>query len=242
MYSENKNYLITGVKSGLGKYLYQNIPNSVGLTRENRQKTIDQCRQLDNLTVLHCAFNAKRDIEDHYRYLEDNILLTSDLLSIPHHKFVYFSSIDVYKEFTPYSFTKKLAEGLVAEKSNNYLILRLSALLGPSMRKNSLIKILDGKSNLTLSCESTFNYILQSDIIDTLQSEIVENLVGTYNFVSSTNTTLNEVAEYYNKKVIFGKFKYETNLGPSNGMKNINPKKERTSLETIGEYLKECYE
>ena len=28
-------FLVTGVNSGLGKYLYENLPNSLGLNRDN---------------------------------------------------------------------------------------------------------------------------------------------------------------------------------------------------------------
>ena len=30
-----KDFLITGINSGLGKYLYNNLPNSLGLNRDN---------------------------------------------------------------------------------------------------------------------------------------------------------------------------------------------------------------
>jgi len=239
MLFENKTFLVTGIASGLGKYLYENIPNSLGLTRGNKKEIFEEARTRKNLVILHSAFNRERDIEDYYKYLEDNITLTEELLTLPHIKFIYFSSVDIYKDFTPYSFTKMMAESVVCEKAKGYLVLRLSALLGNTTRKNSLLKILEGNAVLTLSCESFFNYILQSDILDLLKQGTAQDKSGVYDFVSSTNVTLGEVARHYDKQVSFGEFRYETITGDTCGISNLNPKGHRTSLETIEEFLNE---
>ena len=196
---ENKTYLITGAASGLGKYLHENIPNSLGLTRTNKKEMFQEAESSENLVILHSAFNRDKDIDDYYKYLEDNISLTEELLSLPHIEFVYFSSIDVYGDFTPYSFTKMMAESVVCERADKYLVLRLSALLGNTARKNSLLRILEGNANLTLSPKSSFNYVLQSDILELLNQGTADIDNGIYNFISSTNITLEEVARHYGK-------------------------------------------
>lgn len=239
MRSENRNYLVTGINSGLGKYLHENISDSLGLTRFNKQETLEEAKLKKGLIILHSAFNRERDIEDYYKYLEDNISLTEELLTLPHVKFIYFSSVDIYKDFTPYSFTKMMAESVVYERAKDYLVLRLSALLGNTTRKNSLLKILEGNATLTLSSESSFNYVLQSDILDLLKQETIDKKSGIYDFISSTSVTLGEVARYYNKDVSFGEFKYETKTGDNCGVSNLNPNGHRTSLETIEEFLNE---
>ena len=89
MYSTNK-ILITGTTSGLGKYLYENIPNSISL---NRKDTF-----IDNNfdVIIHNAFSPqganKNDIKDYYKYINDNILLTKKLVDIKPKKFIYIST------------------------------------------------------------------------------------------------------------------------------------------------------
>ena len=95
MYSTNK-ILITGTTSGLGKYLYENIPNSISL---NRKDTF-----IDNNfdVIIHNAFSPqganKNDIKDYYKYINDNILLTKKLVDIKPKKFIFISTGDVYRD------------------------------------------------------------------------------------------------------------------------------------------------
>ena len=74
MPSEN-NTLITGINSGLGKFLHEEIEGSIGLNRENKNKILSSVSLNGVDTIIHCAFNSKRDITDHYAYLNDNIFL-----------------------------------------------------------------------------------------------------------------------------------------------------------------------
>jgi nucleoside-diphosphate-sugar epimerase len=236
-HSKDKTYLVTGVNSGLGKYLHRNLPGSLGLTRSNREHILDRCEKIENLVILHCAYNSKRDVQNYSEYLDDNVFLTMELLSLPHTRFVYFSSVDVYGVLTPYSFLKRAVGDLVATMADDYLILKLPAILGPDMRKNSLVRILDSEGPLTLSSASSFNYVLQSDILTMVAGATATTKVGEYDFVSATNVTLEQIAARYNKEIDFGEFTYETNLSQVLVENNIHPHKERTSLETIELFL-----
>ena len=67
-------------------------------------------------------------------------------MSLSHTKFVFLSSIDVYREEDSiYKMTKLMAESIVSKEASNALILRASAIVGPAMRKNSLVKIIEDK-------------------------------------------------------------------------------------------------
>ncbi len=68
-------FLITGIGSGLGKYLFNNLPNSLGLNRNNFNLVKDE----DYDTIIHCAFNKENIITDYKKYLDDNIFLTQRL-------------------------------------------------------------------------------------------------------------------------------------------------------------------
>lgn len=241
MPSENKTYLITGVNSGLGKFLYENLPGALGLSRDNKYEILEQAASTENVTVLHAAFNSKRDIEDYSQYIEDNIFLTEDLLHLGCTKFVYFSSVDVYGSFTSYSFMKRCAEDFVKKHNPDALILRLPVILGPTIRKNSLIRLMEDKE-LTLHQESNFNYVLQNDILEAVTNDEVLARTGAYNFVASESVRLLDLAEDYNKNVRFGHYTYETNLNDLTEVENLYHYPERTSRDVVELFLRNYYE
>ena len=241
MLLENNNVLITGINSGLGAYLYRNVANAFGLTRENKGEVLRACSRVSDLTIIHCAFNPRLTPANVYEYVSDNLFLTKELLFVPHKKFIYISSVGVYETYaSPYGLTKQFAEATVANESSNFLILRAPALLGPTMRSNSLIKIIEGgEEPLSLSSESSFNYVLQSDILEIIKTSIDQDVKGIYNCVTSKNVTLAEVAEKYNKTPAFGEYKYATPEISNAEISKLFPLLKRTSLETIEQYIKE---
>ena len=103
-----------------------------GLTRENAQVILGTSASAAGFEVIiHCACNSAKSVAEPelYDYYADNVVLTSRLSAIPHRKFVFFSSVDVYDKdgsvkyedgpacaaegMTPYSFTKLVSEALV---------------------------------------------------------------------------------------------------------------------------------
>ena len=171
MSSTNK-ILVTGVTSGLGKYIYENVPDCVGLTRGNR----------------------------HY--------VLNELVNTKHTKFIYISSLAVYDEgYSNYKSTKLYSESIVEKKSDNFLIVRVPAMLGVDIRPNSIWKILNEKKpQLTLHQDSTFNYVLHSDVLD----YILSGVSGISDFISDENITLGKVNEILDGSCIFGDYKFVT--------------------------------
>ena len=205
--------LVTGNKSGLGRYLYENL-GGLGFDRDNFNRCIKEIRQKGSDVIIHCAFNPAKDIDTKllYSYLYDNVLLTRELVSLLHKKFIFISTVEVYPKKNVihtekeginvslvgdlYAFTKLMSEVIIMNNCPNYLILRPSAFLGRYSRKNSLIKILDEEScSLTLTSNSRFNYVLHSDMLNFIQFAIKDDLKGIYNIASSKNISLSEVAE-----------------------------------------------
>ena len=89
------------------------------------------------------------------------------------------------QELTFYNFTKRMAESIVENKSANSLILRVSAMLGSSMRKNNILKIIDDeKPKLSLTFDSTYSLILHSHVADIISKSIFQGLVGKYDVVA----------------------------------------------------------
>ena len=214
--------LVTGASSGLGKYLKEYF-HAEAFDR-NAPMTMPET-PYD--AIIHCAFNLSRDIpaEQEAQYMEDTLGLTQRLLALPHQRFVFISTIDVYPPQNKtrneadeihseqiegrYGQTKFLAELLVNMQGENPLILRPSAMLGPYIRKNSLLKILSGENpTLTLASDSIFNYVLHEDIAKFIDSMLDTSVSGTFNIAASTNVMFGEICDRFQKPAQFGNYRY----------------------------------
>jgi len=136
---------------------------------------------------------------------------------------------------------KKCAEDLVKKTHPESLILRLPAILGPTIRKNSLIRLMK-EEDMTLHIESIFNYVLQNDILEAVTDEKTLEHAGVYNFVAAANVSLLELAQRYKKDARFGAYRYETSLTDSPSVGNLYPYPDRTSLEVVELFLRNYYE
>ena len=225
-------YLISGNKSGLGKYLFDNLPNSIGFGRGG-QYVIQNCDH-----IIHCAFNKEDNITDHYQYLEDNIFLTKKLLNCYNKKFIYISTIDVYNQNqNTYSLFKQFSESIV-KKYPKTLILRCSMMLGPTMKSNHVTKLKDNIEKIGLSGDSTFNYILMEDIYNFIINEDLSKYNGVIDFTSNSNTKLSEVKQYFNSITKLGNYKYESlNLENPNSIHILNPKYNKSSIDNLKTYF-----
>ena len=230
------NVLVTGTSSGLGKYIASQI-NCAVLTRNNSKSALNKSYD----TIIHCAFNSRKNVNNYYDIVRDNIFLTKDLCQIPHNKFVFISSIDVYQEEDNlYKTSKLMSESIVSKMATKPLILRCSAILGETMRKNNFRKIVeDVDPDLSLSGESSFNYILQEDILNFINIALKKNYNGIVDFISATNITLQEIADLLEKKVNFGSYVYKTPELSSESLASVWPPAALTSKQNVKRYLKD---
>lgn len=219
--------LITGTRSGLGKHVIE----SFGGTSWNRQTSTrekEEIKKDGRGVIIHCAFNSRQSVnsDNLYNYLADNVLLTEELTTIPHQKFVFVSSVDVYPKQPKlhsedevidvnevngiYGITKLMSESLVKSHCPNHLILRCVSLLGKHSKKNSLIRILEEEGcTLTLTSNSRFNYVLHRDVSAFIQLAINKDIQGLYNLASLDYVTLQEVATMLGRQVNFGIYHYD---------------------------------
>jgi hypothetical protein len=224
------NFLITGIKSGLGKFLYMNLPNSLGLDRNGfnliKNKSFD--------TIIHCAFNKENIITDHKKYLDDNIFLTQHLKKLKYSKFVYISTVDVYQENpTMYATFKKFSETLL---DSDDLILRCSMMLGDTMKPNHTNKLKNNEKNIGLSGESVFNYILMEDLAEFFISGDYKKYNSVVDFVSNDLVKLKDVKKYFNSTTELGNHVYENNLDFVNPIFTLNEKYNKSSLNNLRQY------
>lgn len=206
-----KNFLVTGVSGGLGKYLFDNLPNSNGLHRNNFNDIASESYE----TIIHCAFNKENQITDYKKYIQDNIVLLQEVKKIKHKKFVYISSIDVYSpEKNNYTLFKMFGEALLQEED---LTLRLSCLLGKNSKPNHVSKIISNVESITLRSDSTFNYILYSDVLNFFIENKHNEKSGIYDFVANDFIYLRDVISLLKSKTSTGEYCYNSNY------KFINP-------------------
>ena len=127
--------------------------------------------------IIHSAYNSSNinftDLD--LKYVDDNLILTSELINLCGRCFIYVSSIDsINKIESSYALFKKLSEDLIRSKIENYFIIRPSHLIqyGESDKiPNSLRKIINDES-ITLTENSKFNLVSYEDILSYIVKKI----------------------------------------------------------------------
>lgn len=249
--------LVTGSKGGLGRFLMEEL-GAQGFSRDN---DIDELVASANSSkpydlIVHSAFNLGRDIKysEYTDYLNDTLILTQKLASLPHKKFVFISSIDVYPKGLEtltedtdfiideveglYGRTKLQAEMIVRQNSDNFVIARPSALLGKYARKNSLMKILqDDSPSLGLNEKSSFNYVLYEDILEFIQTAQQDDLQGVFNLCANGNLTLEQLVQRFGiSGVNFGGFVYNAGNPSNDKVQEICPAFAKSSIENVEQF------
>lgn len=225
-----KKYLIAGSNSGLGKYLSENIPNAIGLNRDN----FEGVKNLEFDYIINCAFNKELKVSDYKKYLDDNILLNLKLKNIVHKKFIYISSIDIYSDdLNIYSQFKKFSESLMTEHD---LVLRCAVLLGKYMKPNHISKIKNNIDSITLSKDSTFNYTSYADICKFIFSSNLKDENGVIDFVSRDCLKLCDVVQFYNSQTKLGQYTYNSDYTFENPIYNLSEEYNKSSLQVLRDF------
>jgi len=188
--------LVTGYKSGLGRFLYEELKaDGYGRDDDIPKKYYD--------IIIHCA-----------RCAPD---VTWNLLGIPHGKFIYISTVDVYEALrgSPnyYEAQKIENEKIVRLMAANHLILRCGAFVGKYMKHNNLVKMFKGEP-LTLSKESTFGFIHYERILAMLFWDNLIGQSGTMHLLGKVRS-LGDIAKEYNLKPQWREYTYTTPEIPS---------------------------
>lgn len=239
--------LISGTSTGLGASLLKRFD---GEAFRRNGEPVQLADPFD--LIVHCACDTSKtvthdNIDDYFR---SNVDLTRKLLKVPHRRFVYLSSIDVYPKSTTlcredvvinahdisgvYGIAKFYAEALVTRDASVPLIIRASALLGPGMRRNSLLQMLTTPgSSIGLSGASTFNYVRHEDVGDLIEAAIAENISGVLNCGLSSSVSLEEIRQDFGLDTQFGNFVYRTPDIDNERAAALVPGLRRSPLENI---------
>ena len=251
--------LTTGIQSGIGKYIYENL-SGLGLARDTSKEDRERIKKANFDAIIHCAFNSAKTLDPNSpsSYFYDNVFLTKELVSLKYDKFIYFSTIDVYCKNTAthsenevfnlygpssiYAASKLTSEAIVIEEAKNYLILRCSTPLGTYSRKNTLMQMIESEScTVGLSSKSAYNIIIYSDILNFIKFAIENDVQGVFNLASSSNITLENVARILDKNIQFGEGFYSAGNIDNTKIASTFPAFKATSEDNLIKYLKEYY-
>ncbi len=228
--------LVSGTNSGLGAWLHRRL----GAFRFDRTSMSVEYsgRTFSNFDlIVHCASAMPTEDEGIDAYVSRLTSVCRTLLSVPHRRFAFISSIDagVTPQRTAYAVAKRSLEEVVATISPGAIILRPGALFGPGMRSNQLLKVARGdQAVLTLSPESTFSIVMYEDIAAAL--EIAPS--GTWHLMASRLVSLSEVAERFQTLPRWGTHTYETpNLKCDFPWRNLSPAIASDPLERLADFL-----
>jgi nucleoside-diphosphate-sugar epimerase len=244
-------FLVSGAASGVGKALFEKF-GGIPLVRSNSEEILNPGSSFNVGTIIHCAFRQVHDAgpAELEQIARENLLITEQLLKIPHQKFIYMSSSDVYPKSTgpfdentelylsalgPYGKMKVACEELVKNSGTDFLILRPTSMLGRSSRRNNLLRMLeDDPATLTMTEDSSINIVLHQDVVEFVSRVLRLNLSGIFNICSSENVSLGEIAKTFKKSPCWGKTHYSVSRLDNSRARTILPELERTTGQSIG--------
>ncbi len=245
--------LVTGAASGLGAAVHRAL-GGTAMTRAAPFADIAKAAPYD--AIIHCAFGSQKLVTPAtaHAYVDDNVLLTERLTRIPHRKFVFVSSIDVYplprrgaKEDDdydlarlsgPYPFAKLFSDALVRARCADHLILRPTSLIGRTMRPSTALRVLTERgARVFLHPDSRFNFVLHDDIAAFIARAIAEDIRGVFNAAAAGAVRLGDMAERLGLAVTFGEHVYDAGEVSNAKIAAIEPAFRRNSAETLNRFI-----
>lgn len=225
--------LLSGSSSGLGKFLSSKFENIQTFTRDTNIKDIIKSG-IEFDAIIHCAASISHASweEVTYDYFDDNLILTRNILEIPHKKFIHISSIDI-KRNSIYGTVKRISERIVDSYTNDCLIIRPSGLIGNEMKTNTFKKIQLGQK-IALTKDSLMNYVTYEDVYNLIKT----NLDGIITLTASENISMEEVSEIFKQHIEYGEIHYEIDINDNDKNLRRGYNLEVTSADKIMNYLK----
>lgn len=239
--------LVVGAARGLGRYLCE----LWGADSLLRGQPIPDLSSYD--LVVHAAARAgfRTSQEVLFEYVQDNLLLIEQIAREQPKKLVYISSIDVYPKdievanedadfalediSSGYPSFKLMAEAIVKKYCENHLILRPSALFGPQMRPNNVVKLIEGLGGLSLSSASQFNCVTYDMIASLVETAHVNSVTGVVNCAARDAISLAEIAKRVGYLGDFGKHEHKVIEITNQKAMKLEPKFARSSVECLAD-------
>ena len=247
--------VVAGAASGLGRAA-QKALGGISFVRGDSADALRRAATSPYDAILHCAFASARPpaSADPDRYVDQSVHLTGQLTQVPHRKFVFVSTIDVYPRDGArhdegeevdhaavddlYARAKLACETVVRERCPNHLILRAAAMLGPDMRSNNLVRMVrEPDAALTLAAGSRLNTILHRDVIDFVRVALGRDETGIFNLASADSVTLAQIAAMFGLAPRYGTFTYTAADVDTRKAAALLPAFRRKSADVVAEFF-----
>lgn len=205
---------MTGASSGLGRFLQ----HETGASALKHNQPLPA--HLPNVEVLvHCAFPKPAAASE-----SSPLAWLKKIHVIPHKKFVFISSCDVYNAevttahseeevlkapLSVYGQEKLECENFVKENDLNFLILRPTSLVGPNESSQNLRRLLtEADPQLTLTSDSTLNFVDYSEVLELINAFAVDRISGVFNLARASSASVSSLAARMKKTVTYGRHRY----------------------------------
>lgn len=237
--------LVTGTDSGFGAYLKRELKPDFCVTRDNFVPNVSH--EFD--MIIHCAADPRHTFPTKQleAYWYSNFGLLVDLMQLRSKYFVFISSADVtpYAEkigadIAPYAFMKLVQETTVRSMRHFQpsLILRPTALVGPTMRANTTYDIVTGKARaFSLARSSRMNYVHYADLLALILECERLSVNDTLNVASTESVRLERLARNYDYD--FGSHLYVAPVMDCEKAYKLVPSLRKTSIEVIDQFRRE---
>lgn len=213
---------IVGASGFVGGALVEHFAASgyevTSITRENFADHVSSRFDI----LLDAAGNSKKFIADESRMLDFDLTVRhrmQTLLSFDAQLHVHISSVDVYQDLTDpaknteettvdlggnsnYGFTKRLAEMIVQRHAPQWLIFRLSGMVGPRLRKNPVFDIANG-APIRINPDSSYQFCSTEYVANLIRAVIEQGVRGEIiNVAGRGQVTPRDIAKVLGKPLL----------------------------------------
>jgi hypothetical protein len=110
-------------------------------------------------------------------------------------------------------------------------------ILGQDIKSNHVTKLKSNESSLSLNGNSTFNYILNSDILKFMELYSYRCPEGIIDFVSNGPAKLSDTHKELNSTTSLGNYTYDADYQWINPIYNIYEEFNKSSLDNLKQYI-----
>mgnify|MGYP006075898727 CR=1 FL=1 len=252
MNKKNK-ILVTGINSGLGKYLVKEL-KCYGLSRKSDIKKLSKIKW--NL-IIHCAVNTKKINfkNDLIKQINDNLVLSYNISNFSGKK-IFISSCAVYEKIdlrkriekkidfinndnSQYSMNKILSESFFINDKNN-VILRMGSIVGKPMKNNTIYKILNNNlPKIGVRANSQYSFISYKEIYEFISLVVNKKISGIYNFLRTDYNSIKNISNnlFPDKKIKFGNYQFSVVKADNHKISKLFLKNKKNTGDILKEYL-----
>jgi len=202
------------------------------------------------------ALKYKANAEPYFDFIASTSSIAEYVHKIKYKKFVLLSTIDVYnktnlekfssedikinpKELSVYGYHKWLGENYVKRFCKEFLIFRLSGLVGIGLKKNPVYDFINKGKKVMTSPNSEMNFINTNKVADAVFEILKKNISNeVFNLASSKNIQIKDI-----KKIVGFDSEFLDNIESNIQIYKINTKKiaKIISLSSSENAIREYY-